>query len=449
MKRKLYDDLVAWKSHARRKPLILYGVRQVGKTYLLKEFGACEFTRCHYLNFEEESDLCGLFEQNLKPSRLLQEIEFRLNTEIDIERDLVLFDEIQACPLALTSLKYFCEDLPELAIIGAGSLLGLHLNGTSFPVGKVDMMTLYPMSFEEFLTAVDDRRGLSAFRSASLEETPSAQVHEYLWRSLKRYFVVGGMPEVVKVFRDSEKNGYAAMEAVRAQQTTLIAAYLADMAKHAGKVNAMHIERVWRATAQQLGQSQNGSASKFKFKGVVPGVSHYSRLVGAIDWLSAAGLVHKVHIASAGHLPLLAYTKENSFKLFLCDVGLLGSMAGLSPKSILDYDYGTYKGFFAENFVAQELLAMGTKRLISWQEKQAEVEFLIDVEGELVPVEVKSGHVTRAKSLGIFREKYDPKLSVVLSARPLRVDRSGKILRCPLYLVGRWLNFRKDFLIPS
>lgn len=437
MERKCYQNLVDWKKRPDRKPLVMYGVRQVGKTYLLQAFGEREFSRCHYVNFERDIGVKKIFDQSLDPRWILQQLEFYLDAPINRDRDLLIFDEIQACPPALTSLKYFCEELPQLALVSAGSLLGLNLNHSSFPVGKVDLMTLYPMSFEEFLMALADGRGLDAFRSISWEAPPSEIVHEHLWNRLKQYFVVGGMPEVVRLFRDGEQQIFQAMEQVRHKQEELVTAYLGDMAKHSGKQNAMHLERTWRSVVQQLGQSQDGSASKFKFRGVIPGISHYSRLAGAIDWLCATGLVLKVHIVQTGRLPLSGYTQENRFKLFCFDVGILGSLAGLAPKVILGSEYGSYKGFFAENFVAQAFVSAGNKELFSWQEKQAEVEFIRDFDGVLVPIEVKSGQVTKAKSLDVFCKKYRPPCRVIISARPMRVNHERQTYYCPLYFTEK------------
>jgi uncharacterized protein len=209
------------------------------------------------------------------------------------------------------------------------------------------------------------------------------------------------------------------------------------MAKHAGKENAMHLERVWQSVVAQLGQSEEGSLSKFKFKGVVPGVSHYSRLAGAIDWLSAIGLVHKIQIAHRARVPLAGYTKENQFKLALFDVGILGAMAGLTPKVILDSDYGSYKGFFAESFVAQELTCSGRKNLYCWREEDYEIDFLLQFDENLVPVEVKSGRSVKSKSRSFFCQEYDPPYTVTLSAKPIFADHQRTSYYLPLYPAGR------------
>ncbi len=437
MKRFLMDRLVQWKSSKDRKPLLLKGVRQVGKTYLLKEFGRTYFRECHYLNFEKQPNLGKIFAHDLNPHRILEELSFYLGRSIKVGEDLLIFDEVQEEPKALTSLKYFQEDCPELHLCAAGSLLGLHLNSGSFPVGKVIFETLYPMSFEEFLIAGHDK-ALPLLKKLGPKDTIPEVVHEHLWEQLKRYFVVGGLPEVVSKYYEHKENLFEAFTVVRKKQDDLLNSYYADISKHSGKVNAMHIDRVFRAVPQQLSQVQDGSVARFKFKGVIPGVSHYDRLAGAIDWLEAAGLIMKVHIVNTGLLPFGGYTKENFFKLLLFDVGILGLMSGLSPSVIMESDYGTYKGYFAENFVAQELVAIEKSPLYCWQENNSEVEFLLDIEGKVIPIEVKSGRTTHTTSLKVFSQKYQPPYAVVFSGRSYDGQQNRGILYYPLYLVGHF-----------
>lgn len=435
MERDIIHNLVEWKKTKKRKPLIITGVRQTGKTYILQEFGKVHFRRMHYLNFEDDGELATLFDKNLDPKRIVNELQFYFDTTIDIEKDLVIFDEIQECPRALTSLKYFAEKMAKLAVASAGSLLGVHLGNGSFPVGKVDMMHMYPMSFYEFLQALNDEKSIKFLDELKFESTIPDIVHQHLWERLKWYFVVGGLPEVVEIFCSNHDNLYEAFRLVRVKQRELKLAYYADVAKHSGKVNAMHIGRIWNAVPAQLAKTQDGSSKKFKFKGVIPGIDRYSRLVGAIDWLEAAGLVNKVKITNTGYLPFTAYTEESAFKLLLFDVGILGSMSDLSPKVIMNYDYGSYKGYFAENFVAQEFFCAGLNALYCWQEKRAGVEFLCEIDGNVIPFEVKSGWVTRSKSLSKFIEKYKSPYAVIFSAQNLSTNKD--VLRLPLYLAGR------------
>jgi len=408
MKRDLINKLKIWKKSADRKPLVLSGTRQVGKTYILKDFGEKFFPSYHYVNFETDETLAGIFENDLKPDRIIQELCFYLDASINLESDLLILDEIQECPRALTSLKYFCELMPEMAVCTAGSLLGIHLGQSAFPVGKVNYLQMHPMSFFEFLDGTGQSRYADFLRHYTVRETIPEVVHNHLWDQLKLYFIVGGLPEIVTLYANNREDLYSAMKRVRERQSDLIHDYSADIAKHAGKQNAMHIERIWKNVPSQLARDQNGSASKFRFKGVVPGISGYSRLAGAIDWLESAGLIIKIPIVNSGNLPFPAYMKENTFKLFCFDVGILGALSMLPPKNIIDYDYGTYKGYFAENFVAQELKFSGAENICSWRERRAEVEFLKEENGNIYPLEVKSGWVTQAKSLKVFSQKYNP-----------------------------------------
>ena len=433
MERKLIQKLLAWKKSKDRKPLLLKGVRQVGKTHLLKTFGKQHFPTFHYINFEKQPELKNLFEKNLSPKRILSDLSFQLGIKIDTRKDFVVFDEIQEAPKALTSLKYFCEECPELHLCGAGSLLGIHLNGYSFPVGKVTFETLRPMSFEEFLMATGDK-ALDMIQHP--QEPISEFVHTHLLDQLKTYFIVGGLPEAVKAYIENKDYPFEAFNLVRKKQDDLQKAYYADIAKHAGKLNAMHIDRIFRSAPSQLSKTQNGSSARFRFRGVVPGISHYDRLAGSIDWLEAAGLLLKVPIVHTAQMPLKAHTRDNFFKLFLFDIGLLGSMNNLSPKSILDADYGSYKGYFTENFALQELLCQDETYLVNWQEKQSEVEFLTQIDEDIIPIEIKSGYVRNAKSLTLYSQKYHPPYRVIFSSHPLNIGKH--IHHYPLYLAGQF-----------
>ncbi len=438
MKREIYTKLTNWKNKKNRKPLILKGARQVGKTYILKQFGRKEFVCAHYINFEENEDLFSIFDKNLNSTRILQELSFFLNSSINPKQDLLILDEIQACPRALTSLKYFNEELPGLAICTAGSLLGLQLGESSFPVGKVEYMEMFPMCFEEFLDASYEAQYSEFLRGLTVKDSIPEFVHAHLWDQLRYYFIVGGLPEVVQTFAEQKDDLFNTFQMVRQKQADLIRAYIADIAKHSGKQNAMHIERLWKNIPAQLAREQNTSAPKFRFKGIVPGVNSYSKLAGAIDWLVTAGLIIKVHIANSGKMPFSAYTKENRFKLLCFDVGILGAISQLPAKTILSYDYGTYKGYFAENFIAQEFRYADVDPLYSWKEKTAEVEFLREVDGEVLPVEVKSGWVTQAKSLKVFTQKYSPIYRTIMSAHNLNIDFHNRVHRYPLYMAGRF-----------
>lgn len=438
MKRQFYQKLQEWAANGHKKPLMLRGVRQCGKTYLLRHFGEKAFTKVHYFNFEKEPSLASVFDLNLDPKHLINQLSFHQNSRIDISNDLVIFDEIQVIPRALTSLKYFQEDLPELALCCAGSLLGVKLNQVSYPVGKIQTGYLYPLSFVEFLRAIEEDLLADLIESCDVNTVIPQLAHERLWERLKWYFIVGGLPEAVQVFIEEKNDLFVAFEKVREKQAQLISDYYSDIAKHSGKINAMHIDRIWRSIPSQLARSVDGSSSRYQFQGVIDGIHRYSRLASAIDWLDHAGLIFKVPIIQTAEQPLSAYVEESRFKLYVFDVGILGALSNLAPKTILEYEYGTYKGYFAENFVAQEFVAANCRDFYSWQDGRSEVEFVRNVDGDILPIEVKSGNVTHAKSLQKFIEKYQSKYRTIMSGRPLKIDQRNGVHNYPLYLASRF-----------
>lgn len=434
MERLIFKDLLNWKVKRGRKPLILDGARQVGKTFIISEFGK-QFHDFHVFNFEKRPELSLIFDRDLDAKRIILELALFQNRPINLDSDLIFFDEIQECPKALTSLKYFCEDLPQTAVCSAGSLLGVHLGSHSFPVGKVDMLKLWPMNFEEFLMSIGENMAVDAMRSVEDNGFP-AVLHDRLFGLLKHYFIVGGLPEAVQIYADQKDDYVTAFNKVRAKQEELCKAYVADMAKHSGKVNAMHLERLFRAIPEQLSKEQDDEVSRFRFRGVIPNVKEYSRLAGVIDWLHKAGLILKVSIANKALVPFSAYCKENLFKLYMFDVGILGTVSKLSPQAILGYDDGSYKGYFAENFVVQELNVRGFGPLYSWREGTAQLEFLLEENAKVIPVEVKAGNTIKAKSLKEFAKKYHPPRQIKISGKPMQVSNDGQVYNYPLYLAG-------------
>lgn len=438
MQRLITSKLEQWLNKLDRKPLLLEGARQIGKTYILKEFGKKYFKKYHYINFEDNADYKNLFDEDLNPQRIISDLKIYFQINIDIENDLVIFDEIQQCPRAITSLKYFCENLPSVKLAAAGSLLGVTLGESSFPVGKVDFLSMYPMSFAEFLLALNKIPQYEILQTLNFEKL-SSLAHKNFWELMKIYFITGGLPEVVQIFLSYQNDREIAFEQVRKKQFDLIKAYHSDIAKHSGKLNSMHIEGLWTSAAIQLGRDESGSANKFKFKDSLPGVAQFARLESALHWLLKTGLLLKSSIIHQVQLPLKAYAEPNQFKLFIFDVGILGALMNLKPATILDYDYGTYKGFFAENFAAQELIcsANTAEDLYTWKGKSAEIEFVLDVDGNITPLEIKSGSVTKSKSLQVFIEKYKPKLSFVFSGKEYKLDNDHKKLYLPLYMVSQ------------
>jgi uncharacterized protein len=413
MHRKKYDHLASWQKR-QGKPIILMGARQVGKTYLLKQFARENYQVFHYFNFEESKPLHHIFENDLIVSKIIGGLE--LVTEKKIEKsDLIIFDEIQECPQALTSLKYFCEN-SEYRIIAAGSLLGLQLSPSSFPVGKVEFEYLYPMSFEEFLKAKSSLL-YEKYQESNLENIPSL-LHEKLNEAYLNYLFVGGMPEAVKSFTEGRLEGIDLFKDVRRIQKNILKGYLADFAKHSGKVNSMHIERVWQECAIQIGLQKDESVKRFRFRDVLPGKKQYLEFQNIFNWLEKEGLIHLCRLVEKPEFPLAAYTKESLFKAYLFDSGILGAMLGISPAEILHSTLTTYKGFIAENYMATQLKVLGHESLYYWQGRASEIEFIINKEGSSIPIEVKSGHRTHSKSLSVYREKFNPVQTHLFSMQP-------------------------------
>ncbi len=436
MKRFLLTKLQQWKKKPHRKPLLLQGARQVGKSYLLETFGRDEFTACHCFNFEHQPDLSTIFEQNLDPDRILNELSLAANSSIRPQSDLVIFDEIQECPKALNSLKYFQERKPEQALCCAGSLLGITLSSESFPVGKVDPLHLHPLNFQEFLIATGEERLVNILEQARSGRPIPEIGHSRLWELTKDYYVTGGMPEAVKRYIELREDRFTAFSEVRKLQQSLLSGYFKDVAKHAGKINSMHIASVFENIPMQLAANREASVKRYLFKDAVPGKKGFVGLRGPINWLEKAGLILKVKVCNRAEIPLELFCKPNMFKLFLFDIGLLGTMLGIPPSILLKEDYGTAKGYFAENFVAQELTAAGIQPLYSWTERNSEIEFLRMRNDKIVPVEVKAGTRTQAKSLQQFIRKYSPEEAVIVSARPPLQRPASVIHYVPLYLAG-------------
>jgi uncharacterized protein len=437
MKRDKFSDLALWKTKENRLPLVLQGARQVGKTHLLKTFGEECFEFCHHFDFERQADiLLPLFGKTLEPAQLLQNLSLLSGRQINPGRDLVIFDEIQNCPRAITSLKYFCEDLKELHLCAAGSILGLSFSDQSFPVGKIEYLDLYPMNFGEFLEQQPNGMLKEIYHSVNSSQVNIPSVaHQQFWELLKCFYVTGGMPAAVKAFLnagDSHVNGF---NTARQIQENLLRDYMADMQKHCGKINALHIASVFKNIPLQLSQTVDESTGRYRFKDVIPLKKGYTELEGPIAWLEKAGLVHKSMINNRPELPLRSFCKPNLFKLFYFDHGMLAAALNLPIDAMILQDYGISKGYFSENFVAHELMASGAKQLYCWMENNSEIEFLQVICGKPVPIEVKSGHRTQAKSLMSYIKKYEPTMAIKISAEPY--SRNGGRVNLPLYLAGK------------
>ncbi|NQU62862.1 MAG: ATP-binding protein, partial [SAR324 cluster bacterium] len=350
---------------------------------------------------------------SISPSlRLLTDLSIHCGESIDHRSDLIVFDEIQACPRAITSLKYFYESLPGTALCCAGSLLGVALSAESFPVGKVAFLDLYPMSFTEFLKALNEEVLLDVLASVVGSEGISLAAHGKLWERLKDYYIVGGMPQAVLDFVSGAENKASAFKLVRLTQKQLIDCYVRDFAKYSGKTNSMHIVSVFEDIPRQLSRNFEGSVKRYQFKNVIPKKKSYSELRGPIDWLEKAGLMIKVKICNRAEIPLEAFCKQNLMKLYFFDIGLLGCMLDLPIEAVISQDYGITKGYFAENFVAQEFRACGIEKIYAWTERNSEIEFLRVINNRIVPIEVKAGTRTQAKSLRQFFLRYNPRTAI-------------------------------------
>jgi predicted AAA+ superfamily ATPase len=424
-----------WKGSSSRKPLLLRGARQTGKTYLLNEFAGNEFETSHYLNFEKDRNLSVVFKDGLTPAKVIQNISLLLNRRITPGKDLLILDEIQECSEALTSLKYFNEEMRELAVACAGSHVGLHCSEGSFPVGQVDFLDLFPMNFEEFQMA-DGSAGVELFKNFSAETTVPEALHQLLWEELKLYYIVGGLPEAVKGYLELKENRIDALNKARSIQRDLMRGYISDFAKHSGKQNAGHITGVFENIPRQIQRDVHSSISRYRFKGVLPNKSKHVQLAGPIDWLIKAGLVLRSYIVDTPKIPLKAYARDNTFKLFMFDTGLLGCMLDIPLYAIMNQDYGQYKGYYAENFVAQEFVAADVRDLYSWTGRHSEIEFLRVIADSVVPVEVKSGLRTKAKSLAAYTAKYSPELRIKISGNNLS-RKDPAFHNYPIYLAGR------------
>ena len=427
MKRDLYKKLLQWKKDPNRQPLLLQGARQVGKTYLLKEFGQKTYKQFCYINFEETPRCKAFFEADLKPERIVRDLGIHLEMKIDPTSTLLIFDEIQECPNALTSLKYFCEHAPEYHIVAAGSLLGVKLSqARAFPVGKVHFLHLYPMSFFEFLDAVKRPILRTMLEEIKILDPLADPHHLQLIELLKIYFYVGGMPKPVLHYAETGD-----LKLVRETQEDILKAYVQDFAKHAPPSLVMKIIQIWDSIPIHLGKENK----KFIFSAIKK--SARSRdYEEALRWLLDAELIYKVTSITTPKLPLASYGDHETFKVYLLDIGLLGAMCRLPSRVIVEGDqlFIEFKGSLTENYIAQSLKASHGGALYYWtSEREAEVDFLLEYDGEIFPLEVKSGTSTKKKSLLIYKEKYHPRLISRTSLLNLKQD--GLVCNYPLYFI--------------
>ena len=428
MERTLIYELLVWKEKENRKPLVLKGVRQCGKTYLLKDFGNRYYDNVAYFNFEETDSLISVFEKDYDTKRIILELELFLGKSIKPGATLIILDEIQECGRALTAMKYFCENAPEYHIVCAGSLLGIALQKQlSFPVGKVDFLTLYPMSFSEFLRACGSETLADYIENFKKGDTVPEPIGDKLTTFLRQYYITGGMPEVVSTWQKTNN-----IEEVERVQQNIINSYELDFAQHAPTKDFPKLTAIWRSIPEQLAK-QN---TKFIFSHVKKGWRSKD-LEDALEWLIAAGLVYKVCKIEKPFIPLSSYADDTSFKLYMADIGILRKLSKLPYEVILDAtpNYKEFKGSLTENYVLCELVKSVDETLYYWSSgNTAEVDFILQSGSEIVPVEVKSERNVKARSLAEYRKKYTPKYSVKTS---MKNETNGEeVLNIPLYLIS-------------
>lgn len=428
MKRTLTEALLSWKNDPEKKPLIIKGVRQCGKTYLLKEFGKEYYDDVAYFNFEENEALGKVFENDFDVKRILFDLGLYLGRTIKPHTTLIIFDEIQVCSRAITSLKYFCENAPGFHIACAGSLLGIALNKpSSFPVGKVDFLNLYPMSFSEFVRANGEDVLADYIEAYNGDTLVSELVGSKLSMLLKQYYVTGGMPEAVSTWVNTHD-----IEKVEVVQQRIIDSYELDFAKHAPIKDFPKLTAIWHSIPEQLARDNN----KFIFGRVKKGWRSKD-LEDALEWLIDAGLAYKVCRVEKPFMPMSSYAEPTVFKLYMADIGILRKLSKLPYEVILESSptYVEFKGAMTENYVLCELIKSADKEPYYWSSSNsAEVDFVIQCGKEIVPIEVKSEKNVKARSLAEYRKKYKPAVSVKTS---MRIETTGKeVLNIPLYLIS-------------
>ena len=426
MYRVAIEKLYKWKESNRRKPLIIEGARQVGKTWLMKEFGSEAYTNTVYINFDSNSRMAELFSSDLNTDRLIMGLELYAGHKIEADNTLLIFDEVQEVPRALSSLKYFYENAPQYNIVCAGSLLGIALHGgTSFPVGKVDFLKLYPLSFKEFLMATGNERFAKLLNKQDYEMITSFK-QTYI-DALKHYYFVGGMPEAVQSFAENKD-----FNEVREIQKRILAAYEQDFSKHAPYEIVPKIRMIWNSIPSQLAKENK----KFIY-GLVREGGRAKEYETAIMWLTDCGLVHKVSRVNAAGIPLKAYEDLRAFKLFVVDVGLLGCMTGLHQRTLLDGNdlFTEFKDALTEQYVCQQLKTIEDLGVYYYTNDRGscEMNFVIDNGEQIIPLEVKAEVNLKAKSLRTYKEKFEPEISVRTSMADYKNE--DWLVNLPLYAV--------------
>lgn len=422
MYRYAINDLIAWKNSPNHMPLIIKGARQVGKTWLMQEFGKTQYEKVAYISFDSNPRLDTLFRKDFNIKRLIDGLNIEVGFNITPKNTLIIFDEIQENPLALTSLKYFCENAPEYDIVAAGSLLGVaHHKGTGFPVGKVEYLNLYPLSFKEFLLAMNENQILGIIDKNDFEMQKVFK--ERIIDLLRRYCYVGGMPKAVLSF--SQEQDY---NLVRKIQKNILSDYESDFSKHIPPEQVERTRLLWNAIPSQLVKE-----NKKCVYGKIKQGARAKDFEIALNWLINSGLVHKVSRVTEPNMPLKAFEDVSAYKLFLLDVGLLGAMNALDSRSLLENDklFNDYNGSITEQYVLQEFKTIGELPVFYWASNRAELDFLIQYQNNIIPVEAKATINLQAKSLKSFRLKYEPKISIRTSLADY--EENTGLFNIPLY----------------
>lgn len=434
--RNVYNSLISWKLKGDKKPLLLIGARQIGKTTVLKTFGVKEYKDFIYLNLEQRQDAHSFFEGNKDPQKIIDNISLLTGVDIQQGDTLIVLDEIQECRDALIALKYFAEEMPDLHIIGAGSLLGLSIGNTrSFPVGKIEFLDMYPLTFEEYLQAADEK--LYKVYDHILKSETISPINEVFFNSLKEihkeYILFGGMPEVAAHYIQNRN-----VEEAQRLQDYILQAYQLDFVKHADKTTSTKIQQVWNSIPSQLAKENK----KFIYKLVKSGARAREYEV-AIQWLIQAGLIYKIPHIETPSIPLKAYEDVSAYKLYVFETGLLMRLSGLDPRVFIDGNkfFKEFKGSIAENYVADSLIQAGIRPYYWTSGNSAEIDFVIENKDNCIPIEVKSGDKTKAKSLASYKKKYNPKLRIRVSN--LNLTQSDDLVNLPLFYaesVKEWVE---------
>lgn len=431
MKRFILDKLIEWKESKFRKPLILKGARQIGKTYILKQFGNNYYDGVAYFNFDHDEDLYNLFNNTKNPKRILEQLSFIYGKAIVPGRTLIIFDEIQECPNALNSLKYFKEEANDYHIACAGSLLGIRLSHTSFPVGKVDFLNMYPMTFSEFLIADNCENLVNYMKSITNIETIPDIFFNQLEEKLKAYFIIGGMPEAVEVWTQ-EKD----MALVNKVQENILKAYESDFSKHTSNSEANKISLIWNSIPSQLAKENK----KFLYQVIKEG-ARAREYENALNWLNDSNLIYKVYNITKPVFPLKAYNDLSSFKIYMNDIGLLRKMANLDSSIVVKGNklFEEFKGAFTENYVLCSLNTVFDLVPNYFTFDRYEIDFVSQLKNKVIPFEVKSSNSTNNTSLTRYNEKYSPDIAIRFSSNNLKKDE--KIINIPLFLIEYVKNF--------